>query len=200
MALTDSEIARLKAEMQTHLLSIGADPYIGHAAYWTQVLQPYISGGASTTSSTAVTAATSPTPVALTLTSATGFAAGITVIVDVDSRQEQVTVQSLSGSALTVQLTKAHSGTYPVVVEGPESIIREYLTKLRSITAAGGAFDKSISRAGIKRVDEIEFFGDEAGASGRRDLVSLQRHYRRELAALLGFPFAGGAGGTLSPY
>jgi len=202
MALTAAEVARLKAELGYNVLAVGAEPYIGITRLFENVIQEYVTSGTETTSTTPVSAATSPTPVALTLASATGITAGATVIIDVDSRQEQATVQAISGASMTVQLMKAHSGTYPVVLEGPESIIREYLMKLRALTAPGGTYDKSLSRAGIKRVDEIEFFGDAMGASGRKDIAALQRHYRNELASILGVPNLRdrGAGGALSSY
>src|SRR5512139_2281259 len=98
MALTDAEIARIKNHCGYNLLTVGALPYIGYVSLFDQVIQPYLTGGASTTSSTAVTAATSATPATLTLSSASGFTAGDIAIVDVDARQERVTIQSVSGS------------------------------------------------------------------------------------------------------
>lgn len=203
MALLDSEVAAIKAALGYNVLSIGAEPYADVRAYFTQVMQPYLSGGATTSSSTAVTAATSPTPVVLTLADATGFALGDTVIVDVDSLQESATVRAVSGSTVTVLLSKAHSLTYPVTVEGPETLVRAYLRKLRSLSVSGGAFDGVADTAGIKKVDEIEFFGGAGGGSTLRDLRRLQNHYRDELAALLGIPNMhgmSGGGSSVSPY
>lgn len=201
MALTDSEVARLKAELGYNVLSVDAVPYIGITRVFENVIQQYVTAGAITTSATAVTAVSTPTPVALILTSATGFAAYNTVIIDVDERQEQATIQSLVTTTMTVQLKKAHSGTYPVTVEGPESIIREYLQKLRILSAPGGTFSSLGSRMGVKKVDEIEFFGGEFGSSTLKDVRALQRHFRNELAAILGVPnMRDGAGHSVSPY
>ena len=195
MALLTSEISRIKAEMGFPLLSVGAEPYIGIAAYFDQVLQPYALAGAVTTSSTPVTAAASPTPQSLTLASATGFSTGDVVIVDVDSRQERATIQSLSGAAMTVQLTLAHSGTYSVTVEGGESIIREILRELGRLASGIGAARSTISTlsssAGIKKVDEVEFFGggSSVGAQGVdpvTQMLKLREYWRDELASVLG--------------
>ncbi len=195
MALTDSEIARVKAEMGFNVLSVNSEPYIGHAAVFEQVIQPYATGGAATTSATPVTAASSPTPQSLTLASATGFAAGAIVVIDVDSRQERATIQSLSGAAMTVQLSLAHTGTYPVVVEGGESIIREILRELARLATGIGSARSAISvlgaSAGIKKVDEIEFFGggSSVGAQGVdpvTQILKLREYWRDELASVLG--------------
>src|SRR5690348_14104294 len=117
MALLDAEIARIKAELGYNLLSQG-QIYIGTAAIFEQVIQVYLGAGATTTSSTAITG--DGTPKSLTLALATGFSSGARVVVDVDGRQETVTVQALSGTTLTALFTNTHSGSYPVTVEGGE--------------------------------------------------------------------------------
>lgn len=193
MALTTSEVTRIKAELGYPLLSTSAEPYIGIAAIFDQVIRPYLLEGASTTCTTAVTAAASPTPVTLTIASATGFAAGNTVIIDVDERQESATVQSLSGASIVVLLSLAHSGTYPVTVEGGESIIREMLATLRSFTGPTGKIAKAAEQAGLKKVDEIEFFDASqrtggTGSSVLDGILANQMYHRDELAQLLGCP------------
>jgi hypothetical protein len=197
----DSELVRLRFELGYSTLAAGADPYIGIHAVFDTVIATYTRAGASTTSSTSVTAATTATPVTLSLASATGVSEGATVIVDVDARQERATVQALSGTDITVLLKLAHGGTYPVTVEGGESIIRDLLGKLRTIgdtIAASG-----MQSAGVKVVDEIEFFGDRD--SRRAQLIELQAYYRQELADALGVVNlramrAGQAAGMLEAY
>lgn len=195
MALLDSEIARIKYELGYNNLAVGAEPYIGVVAMFEQVVQPYLSAGASTTSSTPVTAATTPTPQTLTLSSATGFSAGAVIVVDVDTRQERATAQSLSGTSLTLQLTLAHSGTYPVTVEGGESIIRDILNELRLLSSgmngAAGAINALRSRAGLKKVDDVEFFGGggtlaSQGVDPVTQVLKLREYWRDELAMALG--------------
>ena len=157
MALTQAELRRLKFELGYNVVGAGAEAYISVVAVFEQVIQTYLTSGATTTSSTAVPAATSPTPVALTLTSAVGFNAGDRIWLDVDDRQESATIQSASPPAITVLLTKAHSGTYPVTVESGETIVRELLGKIRLVDDAQMAV--GLAAGGVKKADEVEFFG-----------------------------------------
>lgn len=185
MALLDSEIARCKYELGYNVLTIGAEPYIGVARVFELVIQPNLLAGAKTTSATVVTAVAAgalASPVTLTLADATGFSAGDRVIVDVDSRQEAATVQNVAGATITVLLSKAHTGTYPVTVERGESIVREILVRLRDIADKLGS--TVIQQTGIRRVDEIEFFSGMQGV--RREMQRLQDYWRNELAAALG--------------
>src|SRR5574338_189131 len=190
MALTDAEIQRIRYELGYPNLDTAAEPYIGIAAVFTQVIQPYTLGGVSTTSATPVTAASTPTPQSLVLSDATGFSAGAVVIVDVDGRQERATVQSISGASITVQLSLAHTGTYPVALEGGESIIRDILAELRRVSDAIGNLR---DRVGLKRADEIEFFGGgqtlaSQGIDPMTHTLNLREYWRDELARCLGIP------------
>lgn len=202
MALLDSEIERIRFELGYPVLTNGAEPYIGISPIFDNVIQPYVSAGASTTSATAVTAASTPTPVTLTLTSASGFSAGCRVVVDVDGRQEFATVQSISGSTIVVHLSNTHSGTYPVTVEGGETIIREILRHLIKLGTVGGLQDQAMSSAGIKKVDEIEFFGDSRTTVSRQlQLERAKTYWRDELASALGLAnLRGGSGQAIANY
>lgn len=185
MALLTSELRRMRYELGYNVLDVGAEPYIGVSALFESVIQTYMQSGATTTSTTTVAAASEPTPVTITLASATGFSAFDTVWVDVDSRQESATVQSVSGSTITLLLSLAHTGTYPVTVEGGEAIVRSILRKLVAIGDELG--DGASGSAGIKRVDEIEFFQDSASDGGRTaSLQKLRDYWRDELASALG--------------
>ncbi len=200
MALLTSEVARLKYELGFNLLAVGAEPYIGVAALFEQVIQPYLLGGAMTTSSTTVAAASTPTAVSLALASAAGISVGDALIVDVDSLQERATIRSLSGVTAGVLLSKAHSGTYPVTVEGGESIIRAILQRLQALSGLGvegGAMSGAIETAGIKKVDEIEFFGTGTWSGSQMSLLIRQREYwRDELANALGIERLNGSGAS----
>ena len=183
MALLASELAHVKYELGYNTLDAGAEPYVSVVALFDQVIQKYLTNGASTTSSTVVPAASAPTPVDLTLASTTGFSAGDRVVIDVDSRQELVQVQSIAATTITVLLSLAHTGNYPVTVEGGESIVREILNRLYSLSASLGGL--AVSTAGIKRVDEIEFFGSSE-INRIRQLNDLRMKWRDELASVLG--------------
>lgn len=183
MALLDSEVARCKAELGYSLLS-QANAYIGITLLFEQIVQPYIGAGATTTSATAVAAVLEgegPQPKALTLADVTGFHAGDRVIVDVDGRQESATVRLLTGVAITVDLALQHSGTYPVTVEGGESIVREILGRIRATKTEMGA---TFGEGGLKKVDEVEFY--ETGGTLFSTLGQQLAYWREELAAALG--------------
>lgn len=195
MALTDAEIQRIRYELGYPNLETAAEPYIGIAAVFEQVIQPYTLGGAATTSSTPVTAATTPTPTSIVLASATGVAAGNVIVVDVDARQERATIASISGATITVQLSLAHTGTYPVVVEGGESIIRDILKELRLLASgmngSAGVMTTLQSRLGLKKVDDVEFFGGgntlaSQGVDPLTQIINLREYWRDELARALG--------------
>ena len=184
MAFSTSELQRIKAELGYNILQVGADPYIGVHQIFEVVIQTYIADAVETTSSTTVTAASAATPVTLALASATGFATGQRVYVDVDDRVETATSQSLSGSNATVLLQKAHTGTYPVIVEGPIAIAREYL---RNIAAVKSELSSTFGYGALKRVDEIEFHPNQ-NATLFDNLGSQVQYWRNELASLLGVP------------
>jgi hypothetical protein len=182
MALTASELQRVRFETGYNVLSAGAEPYISYVAVFDKVIQQYINGAAKTTSATPVAASTAFTPATLTLADPTGFTAFDRVVVDVDDRLEVATPQSLSGASLTLLLRRPHSGTYPISVESGETIVRE---KLRQILIFQGELTASPGTGALKQVDEIQFYGvgERSGfAVARSDLMAL----RDELAGALG--------------
>lgn len=181
MALTDAEIVRCKAELGYNLLEIGAIPYIGITPIFEGVVQPYLNAGAVTTSSTTVVAADEPTAVTLTLVSATGFALFDRAVVDVDDNQETATVRATSGATITLLLRKAHSGTYPVTVEGGESIVREILGYIRGVKTE---LAQTYGEGSLKQVDEIAFY--QTGGTQFGNLGQQLMAWRDELAAALG--------------
>lgn len=198
MALLQSELSRVRYELGFNVLTIGADPYIAFSAVFDAVILPYLSAGATTTSSTSVSAATAPTPVTLTLASGTGFSSGDVVIVDVDSRQERATLEHVSGASATLILSKAHSGTYPVTVEGGEAIVRNLLGHLYDVEEK---IVSSAKTAGLKSAgrNAVEWYGGNAGGSVLSSLMSTQMYWRDQLASALGvtnmWRLRGGSGG-----
>lgn len=185
MALSDAEVARIRAELGFHVLTVNAEPYISYVSLFDQIIQPYLSAGTSTTSTTSVTAATTPTPVSVTLVSATGFTAGDRVVIDVDERQEISTIRSISGSVINVSLTKAHgTATYPVTVEGGETLVREALTRIRETKTQ---MAKAYGLGSLKRADDVEFYQAGGSLSSQFGVLGQNlRHWREELAAMLG--------------
>ncbi len=182
MALLTSELERVKYELGYNLIGI-AQPYIDTVSIFEGVIQPYLSAGAKTTSATVVTAASTPTPVTLVLTSGTGFTSGDRVVIDVDGRQEVVTARLASGASLTVDLKLAHTGTYPVTVEGGESIIRELLRSIRECKAEMGS---TFGEGALKKVDEVEWY--QGGSTMFGNIGAQLSFWREELASALGIP------------
>lgn len=189
--LTQGELQRIKSELGFNQLNVGAEPYVGITRYFEQIVLSNLSVGALTSSSTVTTeipVGSNPVAAPLTLGSVVGFSVFDRVIVDVDFAQEEATVQAVTGSAIVVQLSKAHgaAGPYPVTVEAGESIVREYLRRCRYAAAQIEQFGPL---AGIKKADEVEFFGGAHGRasekSGFMTLLDMQRAFRTELCMLL---------------
>lgn len=188
--LSDGELQRVRYELGHNVLELGALPYVGHQAIF-DVIQANCASDAQdpTTSTTAVTAAG---PASLTLASVTGIAQGARVVLDVDDAREVVTVRAVSGSAISVVCRKTHGGTYPVELESALTLVRGKLADLVAnedvIRDEGGD---------VKRVDEVEFFGDggfDDSALGRA--YEKQRRLRRELASLVGLGSLAGGGSS----
>lgn len=177
--MLQSELDRAKAELGYPLVSQN-QPYIGTTLLFEQVVGPYMTSGAVTTSSSSL--AGDGTPKSITLASATGFHVGDVVVVDVDDRQERVTVQALSGVTLTALFNGTHSGSYPVTVEGGESLVREKLTELRVAHATRAEAQGS---GAVKAITgDIEWYdtGKSSFAGSNEEIDVL----RDELAAILG--------------
>lgn len=183
MALLDSEIARIRFELGYNVMGVEAEPYVTYFGSLDRVIKLYLNAGATTTSTTTVAAASTPTQRTLTLASATGFIAGAVVYVDVLPQQERSTIQSVSGSTIVLYLQKAHVGLYPVTVDGGESIIRDKLAQLYAIDEKISA---ALNTAGLKRVDDIEFYGGTTATSQAVMLSQLRDMRRDELASALG--------------
>lgn len=186
MSLLQSELERCKAELGYNLIGVG-QAYIGVTALFEQVIQPYLSSGATTTSATAVTITTAGTPQTIVLADADGFDSGARVVIDVDGRQEKLTIQALSGTSLTAQFAKAHGGSslsYAVTIEGGESLVREKLSEIWTARVTRGQGNGLGALKAV--VGDAEWYdtGMTSFASSNAAIDVL----RDELAALLGIP------------
>jgi hypothetical protein len=167
MALSDTEIDRIRYHCGYNLLEAGAELYVGnvHAVFDT-VIQTYARTSPATTSDTAVVAAATPTPSTLTLADGTGFDALERVVIDVDSRSEVATVQYRTVNDVTLLLSLAHTGTYPVAVYSGEAQIRFLLNKCEELETRGGSSGTQ-GAAGLQRVDEVWFAKGGGGVAGQ---------------------------------
>ena len=195
MAFTTQELYRVRRELGYHLLTVNALPFIGYVQLFDSVINTSLATEVSTTASLSVAAVTTPVPVSVTLASATGFTAGDRVVVDVDSRAETVTIQALAAPVATLQLQKAHSGTVPIVLEGPISIAKDILRKIEAVRTK---MAETCGEGAIKKVDEIEFHPQRE--RGMFAILGGQlMAWRDELASVLGVPngwAARGGGGS----
>jgi len=186
MPLLTSEVQRVRYELGINLLEVGSEPYISTQRVIDEIVQTYLQAGAETTSATAVTAATTATPATLTLASIANFTVGDEVVIDVDSRRESATIQSIAGSDVVVLLTLAHTGTYPVAVYGGLTQIRDILSKIKAVAGLLGT--KAFTAAGLKQVDEIIFETGAKGSSLLESLKDARMYWRDELASAVGVP------------
>ena len=197
--LSPSELERVRTELGYNAIGVGAEPYISTVRVFDDVVNKFITSGNITTSTTLVTAVTPPSgpqPVTLTLASAVGFGLQDRIWVDLDARSEAALVESVSGNDVVVLLAKDHGpDPYPVTVERGEAIVREILATIAAIKAKLGAQGKGSSvvwsAAGLKRADEVEWYGPVAGmANGASPVAAALRSelmaWRDELASVCG--------------
>jgi hypothetical protein len=199
MPLTTGELDRIRTELGDNVLTVGAEPYIGVSALFSQVIAPYLREGLDTTSSTAVLSSPSGTAVPITLASVTDISLHSRLAVDVDDFLEMATVRAIAGSVVTVILKKAHAGTYTVTLDGGLQIIRECLSALYKTQLQ---IDDDEGTGAIRKVDEIEFY-DSRKRSSLELLAAKQEHWRDRLRSALGIvrkPMNASRGGTVSFY
>lgn len=181
MALTDDELQRVRAELDDNVLAIGALPYVGHRHIY-DVIQDYVAASAVAATSSSTTVATTG-PATLTLGTTTGLLVGTKVQLDADDVRETVTVRAIAGATISVVCRKLHSGTYPVEVESAQTLIRGALSDL---VVLQDLINEAAASAGIKKVDEVEFFGDGTARSVLDERRRAQHARRLDLARLCG--------------
>lgn len=192
MALVQSELWRIKRELGYPLTTIGALPYVEYIALFEQVILPFLQTGADTLCSTEVAeedVANGPVQTRLTLDDVTGFHVWDKVFLDVDDSQEIVTIQSMSAGSITALVKKPHgsNGKYPVIVDGGVAQVRSILKRIDSLHGQIAGMPET---AGIKRVEEIEFFGSRTGGSSQfKDALQQREDARRELSEAIGVPY-----------
>lgn len=177
--LLDSEIAVIKREVLDNVMDYGATPYIGVLSVYNVIQDHVISSTvAPTTSATAVTVAG---PTVLTLVSVTGLVAGMRVVIDTDDLRETVTIRAIVGSTVSVICNNLHSGTYPVEVESPLTLVRGILSDLNNLDTYQRA---APGTAGLRKADEVEWAtGSE---SPLHTLMARRTQLRVELANACG--------------
>lgn len=179
--LTADEMGRIKYELNDAVLSYNALPWIGIRVVW-DVIQTSVESSSTpaTSSSTAITAAG---PVTITVASATGLSVGTRVQLDCDGQRETCSVRNVAGTVLSLVARKLHSGTYPVEIESPLTIVRGCVADLSALEQVNSL--SSFESLGLRRVDEIEW--DEKGSGYWVDWA--RNNLRRSLARALGVEY-----------
>jgi hypothetical protein len=189
--LSDDELARIKAECLDSVLSITAAPYFDIRAIYVVMQENVVSSTiAPTTSATAVTTTGANV---LTLASVTGLASASRVVLDVDGAREVVTVRAVAGSTISVVCRRLHSGTYPVEVESPLTIVRGLLSDLASLDDQE---QDATASAGLKQVDEVQW-DTSMGATISDRLLARRAELRDRLARACGISNVLAAGRAL---
>ena len=182
--LTDDELARIKREVLDNVLDFGAVPYITVLSVYNIIRDHVVSSSvAPTTSSTAVT---STGAAVLTLASITDYSAGQRIVLDADDARETVTIRAVVGSTVSVVCRYLHAGTYPVEVESPLTIVRGLLSDLVTMEQAQR---RAVQSLGLKRVDEVEWFGASGEKTIGAELSARRMSLRMELAEACGIGY-----------
>lgn len=202
MALSSTEVDRIRYELGYPTTRLGAEPYITYAAVFDKALIPYLTDVGST-STTTVAASSAGANVAVTVASnptlpqvpnGLAFVVGTTVSVDVGPAQEQSVILAVTGLAMTLNLSNAHGTAglqYPVVLAGAEQVIRDILLRLSVIAAELIIATKT---AGISKANQAEIYSAGRGTGRRETLdkfqaVMLQRDQaRQDLSEATGIP------------
>jgi hypothetical protein len=202
MPLTTAELDRIRTECGVNALLVGAEPYIGVAAVFEQVIQPFLREGADTTGLNQVDAANPAAVTTIMLQSATGFGVHDQVVIDVDDFEEKATIRGLVTGGISVILKQAHTPPYPVTVDGGLVVVRECLRWIREAKAKISRFNPGAGP--LKKVDEIEFHapGNKTAVGTAQEMLAL---WRKELAIAIGLEGMlrqkrGGGGGGMVPY
>ena len=205
--LSDVEMNRMRAELGFNVVSSGAQPFISHVQVF-DLIRDYVSSTYDpTTSSSAVTAVG---PANITVADATNVVQFGAYVIDTGAQQEVVVCGNIATTTFSGVFAKLHSGTYPVERESPLTLVRQILARL---TTLEDKIFQATGQAGIKAVDEIEFFGAANERSRLEQMFDVRDRLRKELASRVNLSTfvrqvagvdvsGGGAGGGLSyePY
>ncbi len=158
MAMTDAEIEATRFHLGYGNLDFGAYPYTedGFKQIFRDVVAPNLTVGAETTATGSTVGGGAPstvTPVAMD-----EIAVHSRLVIDAGDATETVVVSAVTATTFTARFSLAHSGGYPVCVASGQTRLRQLLHQCDK------AWDACLSQniggtAGIKKVDEIEFFG-----------------------------------------
>lgn len=180
MAMTDAEVEATRFHLGFGNLDFGSYPYTsdGFKALFAEVIAPNLTIGAETTATTSITGTGGQT---VTPASMVGIAPQSRLVIDVGDAAETVVVSSVTSTTFIARFTVAHSGGYPVCVASGQTRLRALLHQ------AEKAWEACLSQniggtAGIKKVDEVEFFG---GFQVLKDRLAQYKNIVLQLSSLV---------------
>lgn len=193
-AVSDAEREALRFHLCYGNVSVSGYPYTpdGFIELFRDVVQPNLTTGEETTATTAIAAGAvvTVTPVAMT-----GISVYSRLMVDVGDAAEIVVVKAVTGSTFSAAFVNAHTSTgYPVAVFSAVARLRMLLHSADRAWAGVQGTDVGAD-AGIKKVDETEFY---QGGKGGVVLEGLTRQYETivaSISSLVRVPVANGGGG-----
>lgn len=216
MALLQSELQALRFHLGFNQELISAQAYLWDGVTQTleQIVAVYLQSGWLAHTPTAVVASPLPSPpttVTLTMNEgvsgvynnvAVAFNVGDTIVVDQGIQQEYSFVQVVTQpNQIQCALQNAHSGTYPVTVEGGETIIRKCLTRLLRIELEMDAYRKAAGVSAAGGPTGVKFYASNGSQKSRwGELQEMYKFWRAELALSvgIGYPRSKMGGGGFS--
>lgn len=158
--LTDAETEAIRFHLGYGNIGVGGYPHTpdGYFEAIKNVVAEYLTTGAETTATTAITAGSTTT---VTPVSMTGIAANVQLVVDVGDEAEFVIVKATTLTTFTAKFAGAHTAAgYPVAVASGVARARYLIHRcnraLEKVTGAG-----MTNSAGLKSVGRgaVEWFG-----------------------------------------
>jgi hypothetical protein len=180
--LTAAETENLRYHLGFGNVSIGGYPYTpdGYFELFTNVIAQYLTSGATTTSSTVVSAAGI---VEITPASMAGISTYVRLVIDVAPDEETVVVRAATATTFSATFTKAHAAPFAIEVESGVTRLRTLLTAADRALADAFSGDTAAT-AGVKKVDEIEFFQALKGGTTLLSMAGKLEQYRRIVLAI----------------
>lgn len=200
--VSTAEIEATRFHLGYGNILVGGYPYTpdGFRELFAQVIQPNLQAGAETSATTAIAAGAS---VAVTPLDMTGIAPYARLVVDVGPAQEIVTVAVVTLTTFTATFANAHAAAgYPIAVESGVTRLRALLASLTTCHARIQS-PTIANRAGISKVDEIEFQTFNGKNLALRGAREQYRQLQADLSSLVRVPVrqeSGGGRGQLEVY
>jgi len=192
--LTDAEVESLRFHLGYGQIGLGAYPSTPDGFYelFHDVIQPYLTSGEETSSTTAIVAgAATVTPLSMT-----GIAVHAQLVIDVGDLAEIVVVKSVTATTFTAVFAFAHPASgYPIAVLSGVSRLRMLLWLADKawglIQSGSSSSSSSLLTGGLKKVDEIEWHPSGSTMTTMQSYVANYRNILALISSLVRVPIFG---------